>query len=1396
MRTRRWILVIALFIAFTALIIYHGWNLLKVNERIKQYVLIRIKPILGTECQIEKLDMSLGAVHLKNFKVNNNDFLLQIEDVRIGFRFANLVKNSFSSQRIPHDILFVRPHLTLRKNILKGLQKSSPDSSHIEISSNEFWEMIKDIDFIKRITISNGKISYIDSINHSELLLTHDINGWLSSRSEETISARLVGKLFRSKAYNLLMTVDVDLVHKSLDLMEVKVNHYEWKEKIPLIIPDYFDIKHGTIDGIISLAKNKSAENGFEIYGQISINDGAIHIYDERLNFDNINIKTKIQDQSCIIDSAGFFFNGSYVDIAGEIHNFFSPQLDLTLKSDYFDLKKNIENIAPRSRVKVSGYSNIFLHVTNTFKNPAIVGQLSCPAITLNNKKFKQVNTSISLEDSIFKIKEFSGGLDGLELGGQGKIDFSQRQDSIFFSVSGAGKLFPELVPLPFHSLANDTSQLHIQGKGNLAQISGIVDFGIKIATNIDTAFQLNGDFNFAKKKLSLHLNSPSHHFSGVGLVFFSGSRPKYQVRLTDFHNLLYSLPEFKIIKKILNYKTSIVQIQGEQSNWSLTGRYAWDGRMHRTAVMDCRIKSQQHKKQIVASINIYSNREKFNSYIHLIKTPDFWEIINFDIDNLFQCNGRIDLRAEKPIEGSIIFPDASLSDLGNLIFGNVLSINQGKLCGFIGVSGTLKNLKLSANLDVKRMVLNQIGIYDGALTFQFIDQKLVLNQFNIKRNQQSIFKCNGAYSRDTDQLNFDLIGQDIDLNSLITTVLNKPGILQGKGSSRLKLQGSLNRPKLCGQVNVENGKLGPFSFSHVLFDFGEEQYAGTSPDKVRSDSLADEGITLKNILITRIGQFEMQGQGIIPYSSQQPMTIELRGKGNSLSILPELTPFFKDTKSDGEWVVNFTGRPNNLTIAGGKLTLSDGYLRLGDVAPEIKNITAKMELEHDGFLNVKFISGKIRGKPFTFWNLRPDSTLPDTTMQTFAIPEYGLNLGIFAVETSPKGIPLHIPALMAKGEIGQFVFAGKNTREQFYFVGPLEQPKIRGKIQLQNVNFTFPFIKDKSVDTTKTNPVVEVLTHIQWDVTAIAGKDLHYQKEIPSGVDNVYVDLIVDAGVGGLEFNGVISDNSFGVTGNLESSRGYVDYLDLDFQVVKAGVEFDMDVSSNSNVEFDKSSLLPIIYGEARTTVTDSTGYPYYVYLTLLTTDKETGHALKRGRLGEVVFQLSADNPNLGYTEGELLASLGYSSLNFPKMATDLIGISTDNLLFRPLFRPFERQLERTLGLDIVRFSSRFTRNLIEMNLNDERNFLFDSKLFLLRSTKLMVGKYLAERLFLLYTGQLEAGMNYHYQQEGFGFRHTLGLEYRINSSLLLQMEYDYDSLLLWQKEDKKILLRHSFPF
>jgi len=183
MRTRRWILVIALFIAFTTLVVYHSWNILNVNERIKKYVLYKLDPKLVADFKISKLEMSLGAVHLKNVEVNDNNFLLQIEDIRIGFNFASLVKNSFRPQTIPHDILFIRPYLTINPEFIKALQHASRDSTTLDsVVYQQYWDKLKEFDFIKRITISKGKICYQDSVSQPEILLAHDINGWLNSK--------------------------------------------------------------------------------------------------------------------------------------------------------------------------------------------------------------------------------------------------------------------------------------------------------------------------------------------------------------------------------------------------------------------------------------------------------------------------------------------------------------------------------------------------------------------------------------------------------------------------------------------------------------------------------------------------------------------------------------------------------------------------------------------------------------------------------------------------------------------------------------------------------------------------------------------------------------------------------------------------------------------------------------------------------------------------------------------------------------------------------------------------------------------------------------------------------------------------------------------------------------
>jgi hypothetical protein len=239
--------------------------------------------------------------------------------------------------------------------------------------------------------------------------------------------------------------------------------------------------------------------------------------------------------------------------------------------------------------------------------------------------------------------------------------------------------------------------------------------------------------------------------------------------------------------------------------------------------------------------------------------------------------------------------------------------------------------------------------------------------------------------------------------------------------------------------------------------------------------------------------------------------------------------------------------------------------------------------------------------------------------------------------------------------------------------------------------------------------------------------------------------------------------------------------------------------------VDFDRSSLIPVAYGTAKTTVTDSLGISSNIVLTLQTVDNTMDKKLVddivrqeqgRARFDKIRFKLSSDNPNIGSSEAQIMASLGYSANNLQGSAIAAIGSGTDNLLFRPLFRPVERELEQAFGLDYVRFSSQLTKNIILFNLNN--NIELNNRLALLESTKIIVGKYLANRFFLQYTGQLESGVGYRYKQKHLGLHHTIGLEYQLAPQVLVELEYDYDSLMLKGKnrDDKRIVLRHWFPF
>lgn len=247
--------------------------------------------------------------------------------------------------------------------------------------------------------------------------------------------------------------------------------------------------------------------------------------------------------------------------------------------------------------------------------------------------------------------------------------------------------------------------------------------------------------------------------------------------------------------------------------------------------------------------------------------------------------------------------------------------------------------------------------------------------------------------------------------------------------------------------------------------------------------------------------------------------------------------------------------------------------------------------------------------------------------------------------------------------------------------------------------------------------------------------------------------------------------------------------------------------------VEFNKFSNNPDVSGRAYTTIRDSIGsVPKTIYLDLYTIDPNTGREIKVTNLDNLRFKLVSAEPKYGETQEQVLASMGYSIDNISEKASSIGGAVADRYLIRPLLRPVERLLEKQLGFDMVRVHSNVAKNLFYNSLGSSINPTIDNRyyanpftsntsyLHLFQNSEIIVGKYLTQDLYLTYTGRLVS--IYNQNKTSFDFNHSIGIEYRFFQNMLLEFQYDRESMGIYNLsrpnyyiQDFKIRLRFQHP-
>lgn len=1404
MKSRKLFLYLTIVFATIAIGLYVVWKGFSVENRLKDYILSEVQPYFDGEVKVDELTLTPNSITLQKVSLDlpKQSIQLNVDRLQLGFSYYNALKYNFNPIRFISDIVLEKPVFRIIGNG-KNTKSDESESPKIDLESlkKTYENTLVDINYIGKIEIDAGSVAWVDSLN-VETLLVSNLGGWVSTKNLAKSNLRLIGKLFSSKKENVVLQGQANLLAGRIDSVLVSVYDKNLSTTIPTLFPDILRIDKGELKGHGILREKPNGR--LTLDGSITITEADVMLFEEKVKLDHFNTQAKISDWNVELVYCNLNCYDSPFEISGNVFSIFSPLFDLTVHANQTDLERVYNEVwGAEKTIGLNGLADFKVQLTNTTKNPKFSGSVNVSKLGLFGEQFNSVKTQFNYQSGLFRIERARGVYQNLDFDSDGSISINvdNRNAALNFLVSGdLTKTVPKV-------LNKELASLPVWINGNLS--TDFKEYAIKSNLNITGSKKdgnqinsINGDLSLLGDEITLSLICDENPFRLDAKLKPNKESFQFSTNFDNFGGDLWDIPNIPMRKQLKKLLMLSGEITGDQNYSTYTlnaNRKIFTGESNSLFNISG-VYSSNGNSQLQGDITYHPDTGgSIPGYIDLEFNSEFLNLKQYQLGDFYSADGRIDFSGNRNIDGRLTLTNADIIYILDGVFLNPSFGMLGQINGEIDFCGTLDSPEVESKLSFSDIIYKGEGYYSGDAEVDFSENELAIHNINLLREERSLLKTSGIINLRDEILNLEIKGEDTNIATVLDLFISNFNSIEGRGSFNLTIQDSIRNPDINGEITATNGWLYFVPFDSLKMQVGKATYSSQSHDVIasistngylRDISTMPPGFYFSNAEIKKNEKYQIEGYGYLPFSSKRDMEIQLNGEGDALAILFSDMPEVLESESEAIFNWGFGGNYNDPIYTEGEVLLKNGRLKLEYIAPEIKNIQSTVKyVPENQFVSVPNLSGTIDKHKFIA-RTQYDSISYNLDKDPLFISSWKLNFGTIYFKTDEldeTGVPLNIPGAMKSNETGRFVIKGKGDDEYFTITGPEEHPVSTGEIFVNNAGFLFPFEYEEPVSP-EPSLTEKILESMVWDVHVVPLKDVWYVSEFPGVVDNIRINASIDP-ISDLTFSGIFADETFRSEGVIQSTRGTIEYLDFNFGIEKFAAEF------------DKSDIFPIVYGRARTTYTDSVGIPSNIYLTMFTYDPETKQELERGRWDEDVrFRLSSDNPLVGSNEVQVLASLGYSVStirDFGEKARDVIGLSTENLFIRPLFRPVERKLEQTLGIDAIRFRSRFAKNILDLNSNTYNQIDPRHRRYLLfRSTELTIGKYLSENLFLLYSGQLEVGLDPIYQRDGVGLRHSLDLEYRIYPNLLLELQYNYDRLLLTEKDDKRIQIRHSFIF
>jgi len=1344
-------------------------TMFELDQKLKDYVIAQLSEEGQTLIDVNDIELKFGKIELREieYKSETARAHFHIGGIEFDYNLITLLRNIKEPHRAIDKIFLVEPEVIFKDIQEKSfIEESNADSFEINI-----LEVLYQFENIDRIHLKNGSV-YLERKNEENLTLAKNLNGWIDSRNFTSININAYGDIFYGSDAKFEMFGQVNLQEETF-YVQLDLQDYELLRAPLAKFNEHIQVLEGIIDSKLDIKGSEFNLEKVNINGYVSLKNTDLTLFDKEMN--DLEVYAQIHNNQLVLNDGRGKFAGSVFTVAASIDDIFNPVLEGEIRSDRMEIKSIADYF------NVDGFQKNYLNLRGKFKiSPGELsgsGRLFAPQIVFNDQEIHQLNIETRLDNNKLSIRNLTFETLGFNVQSSSSIDL---QNGEFSTLAKSERNFDEHIF--FDNVSNGKAEIDLNLSGSISegQATGIWKFCL---TNPkDTVLFVDGQISLENNIFSF---SNEQNIQNDFIITFEVAN-------------IFEEPNLKF-GYIENFPFHIFTSR----KWvkDIFDRYQVEGMLRGTfndlntqlTIIDK--ENPKRKFELTSSIkDLIKKEKKIGGKIQFNKLQGEYQLAFGDdfLTGSAQSNhsllGIVDINMarEEQIRATL---DLEKFEINKLLTDTTLS-GYGEINGKIQINGSLDDPKMIATLKGDRFIINKMGYYSFDVDLQSDTSQFIIDTLKIALNNRSIL--NGSVNIDYKSKWVEAIaeGKEIDTDYILKSIDKNSNFLSGIGDYKIEIKGPIDSPRISGGLNLKNGVIEKIPYDEISIGIEDSLAHGSDFFDYKNHN-----VNINKFVALKGGQYHLECSGNLPLYDDGAIDLDVKFDGDVLWLIPKWDDFFIDGASFTSISLSVSGTPSQPDLTHLYARVDRGELWLKDVASHIENINGEIFLDkNSNYIVLSNINAEIDGNKLYINNEKSVLTSDGVTLEPWYFKDIDLNFGILTLQTSKNGVELTIPSLMVEGESGSLRMSGKTEKEKFYLAGPVEDPYAWGEIILADSRITFPFPPGDS----DPSNAIKFLRSIYWDIVVKAGKDLQYARKVPGFFGEVNTELNVDPASEGLVLKGVIKKETFYPDGKLISSRGRIDYLDLNFRVEDFGFVF------NKGSE-------PEVYGRASTTVRDSVGaVPKTIYLELYAIDEATGLETRRARWEDFRFRLVSADPTIGESQEQVLAYLGYSVGNVEEKAKKVGGAVTDSYLIRPLLRPIERGIEKYLGIDFVRFNARIAENLLSagsQNKSQKNSYnQYNSSAnmpyaWLIQSSEFTVGKYLAQNIYLTYTGQIVALASE--QQSEFSLNHSLGVEYRFLKNLLFEFEYDREMLQLYEiynaksyQEDFKVRFRYSFTF